>query len=146
MFTREVFQGGGVAHLLPAVVEGPFTISGVEVEPLPVRHGAVTTFGYRVGDLAYVPDAKEIPGETRERLRGLDLLILDALSYNPKHPTHLSVGQALEIVEAVQPRRVLLTHMMHRVDHHHFRDQCAEHECEVPAHVGLSCDGQVLEL
>jgi len=146
MFTRETYQGGGVAHLLPHLVSGPFRIGEVEIEPLPVSHGTVETVGYRLGGLAYLPDAKQVPEATRARLRNLDLLILDALSFNPRHPTHLSVGEALEIIAEAQPRRALLTHIMHRIDHHRFREQCAEAGLEVPPNAELARDGQTLEL
>jgi phosphoribosyl 1,2-cyclic phosphate phosphodiesterase len=146
MFTREVFQGGGVAHLLPNVVEGPFVAADVEIVPLPVEHGAVVTNGYRIGRFAYVPDAKRIPEATLDLLRGLELLIIDSLSFNPGHTTHLSVSQALEVVRAVEPERVYLTHMMHRIDHNRFPEQCEEHGIELPENVRLSHDGLVLEV
>lgn len=146
MFSREAYQGGGVAHLLPHVVEGSFEVLGQEIECLPVEHGTVDVVGYRLGGLGYVPDAKRIPPATLERLRGLDLLILDALSFNPRHPTHLSVGEAIDIVAEVQPKRALLTHMMHRIDHRCFREQCAEHGLDLPAELGLARDGMVIEL
>lgn len=146
MFTRETFQGGGVAHLLPTPVEGPFEVQGVEVVPLPVEHAAVTTHGYRIGPLGYIPDVKVVPEETLRRLAGVDVLILDALSFNPKHPVHFSVGQALEVIDTVAPRRAFLTHMMHRIDHYRWREQCAEHGITPPPEVELSHDGLVIDL
>lgn len=146
MFTREVYQGGGVAHLLPHPVVGPFAVGGVEITPVPVEHGAVATCGYRLGALAYVPDAKIIPPQSRRLLRGVDLLILDALSFNPKHPTHLSVGEALEIIHEVAPRRAYLTHMMHRIDHRTFPQQCSDNGITLPPEVQLAYDGLELAL
>jgi phosphoribosyl 1,2-cyclic phosphate phosphodiesterase len=146
MFTKETFQGGGVAHLLPTEVIDRFEVLGVELTPLPVEHGAVPTVGYRLGPLGYVPDAKVVPETSIERLRGVEVLIIDALSFNPKHPTHLSVGQALEIIDAVAPQRALLTHMMHRIDHYRFPEQCEEQGIHLPQSVELCHDGQELEL
>jgi phosphoribosyl 1,2-cyclic phosphate phosphodiesterase len=146
LFTRATYQGGGVAHLTPTAVEGPFEAAGVELTPVPVSHGTVVTYGYRLGALGYVPDAKEISEISLRLLRGVDTLILDALSFNPGHPTHLSVGQALEVIDAVAPRRAYLTHMMHRIDHHRFPEQCAEQRIALPPGVALSYDGLQLEV
>lgn len=146
MFTKATFQGGGVAHLVPEAVEGTFEAVGVELTPVPVTHGTVVTYGYRLGTFGYVPDAKEIPETSLSLLRGVDTLILDTLSFNPKHPTHLSVGQALEVIDAVAPRRAYLTHMMHRIDHHRFSEQCAEQGITLPEGVALSYDGLRMEV
>ena len=141
MFARQELQGGGIAHLVPHTVEGPFAVGGVEVVPLPVEHGTVPTQGYRIGPLGYVPDVKRMPESTLDLLAGVDTLIIDALSFNPRHPTHLSVGEAVAIARRLQPRRTWLTHIMHRLDHRHFADQCRREGVELPPEVALSWDG-----
>ncbi|HTE20290.1 MAG TPA: MBL fold metallo-hydrolase [Armatimonadota bacterium] len=146
LFTREAYQGGGVAHLAPHAVNGTFEIDGVEVTPVPVEHAAVATVGYRLGKLGYVPDAKVIPPKSLRKLRGVDLLILDALSFNSRHPTHLSVAEALAVAAEVAPRRVFFTHIMHRLDHDRFPEQCAEKGISLPENARLSYDGMVLEV
>lgn len=114
-------------------VEGPFEIFGETVEPLLVWHGRLPVTAFRIGAFAYVTDCSEIPPETMERLSGLDLLVIDALRYEP-HPTHLSIAQAVEIIEALTPRRALLTHLCHDVDH-----EAAD--AELPDHISLAYDG-----
>ena len=66
------------------------------------------------------------------------------LSFNPRHPTHLSVGEALEISDALKPRETYFTHIMHRLDHRYFPDQCKEMDIELPDNAYLAYDGQVI--
>ena len=146
MFTKETFQGGGVAHLLPHSVEGAFEVEGVELMCIPVHHGAVTTFGYRIGNMGYVSDVKQFMDGSLELLDGIEILVLDALSFNPKHPTHLSVGEAVEVTETLGVRKTYFTHLMHRIDHRYFSDQCVENEVDLPDTVELAFDGQVISL
>jgi len=146
LFTRDTFAGGGVAHLVPTVVEETFAVGDVELTPIPVEHGAVETVGYRLGALGYVPDVKRFRPGSLDRLRGVEVLILDALSFNPKHPTHFAVSEALEAIDRIAPRQAYLTHMMHRIDHYRFPEQCAEQGITLPPQVALAHDGLVVEL
>ncbi len=146
MFSKQTYQGGGVAHLIPQAVSDRFEACGVEFLPVPVTHGAVATYGYRVGPLGYVPDVKLMPDASLGLLQGVDVLIIDALSFNPRHPTHLSVGEAVEISECLGPEQTYFTHIMHRLDHRTFPDQCAEQGVDLPDNVGLAYDGQVIEV
>ncbi len=81
-----------LAHEGRVVVEGPGGV--IEAIPLPVEHGNEPSLGFRFGNAAYVPDVSLIPPRSLEHLRGLDLLIIDALRETP-HPTHYSVSDAL---------------------------------------------------
>ena len=90
----------------------------------------------RSGSLAYCTDVSSIPPETYPLLEGLDILVIDALRYR-HHPTHLTVDQALEIIDRVKPRRAYLTHIAHDIQH-------ADLEARLPEHVFLAFDGLVL--
>lgn len=116
---------------------------GVEIAGrpwLPVRlmHGRVPIVGYRVGDFAYCTDCSEIPPESMGLLAGLDVLALDALRPRP-HPTHLTIDQALAVVEKLKPRRTYFTHIAHDVLH-------AELEAQLPKHVYLAYDGLTIDV
>jgi phosphoribosyl 1,2-cyclic phosphate phosphodiesterase len=97
----------------------PVTIEGeggpLAFEPLPQIHGDIISVGFRIGRLAYCPDVSAWPDETAERLGGLDVLIIDALQYKP-HPTHFSLGEALEWIDRLKPARGVLTHMLSPLD------------------------------
>lgn len=118
---------------IPRELDGPFELFGTTIEPLLVWHGSMPVTAYRIGRMAYVTDCNRIPAETMERLRALDLLILDALRYRP-HPTHFSIPEALEVIEELKPKQALLTHLCHEVDH-------AAAEAGLPPHVRLAYDG-----
>jgi len=146
MFDKNRFQGGGIGHLIPYSIESKFELCGFEITPIHIQHAAVVTFGYRLDNMAYIPDVKRIPEESKTLLYNLDVLILDALSFNPGHPTHLSVGEAVDIINELNPKQAYFTHIMHRLDHRHFREQCEEQGIIVPSNTSLAYDGQIMEI
>lgn len=95
----------GIAFRLPTEEGGE-----INILPLDQDHGSVRSMGFRVGELAYCNDVVNIPEESMECLTGLDVLIVDALRYEP-HPTHAHVAKALEWVERLKPRQTILTNL-----------------------------------
>jgi phosphoribosyl 1,2-cyclic phosphate phosphodiesterase len=134
--------GGGLPQLVPHVIGGEFETCGLRVMPVPVVHGKGEVTGFRFGDAraqaAFITDCNLIPDESLEKLRGLDLLIIDALRYKP-HPTHLHVEQSLAYVAELEPRRALLTHIGHDIKHN-------EASRGLPKNVELAYDGLSIEL
>jgi len=117
----------------------PFTALGAEVTPVRLLHGpTVPVLGFRFGNVAYCTDVNAIPPESMARLRDLDVLVLDCLRREP-HATHFGLSEALAIVEQLQPKRTLLTHMSHNFDHD-------ATNAELPAGVELAYDGLELAL
>jgi phosphoribosyl 1,2-cyclic phosphate phosphodiesterase len=125
-------------ELAPVVIEGPFELFGQRWEPLELPHGRGTVLGYRVGGFAYCTDCHDVPAGARERLKGLDTLIIDGLRPRP-HPTHLSHEQALGIIADLKPRRAFLTHLSHDMKH-------ADIEATLPAQVRVAYDGMKIEV
>jgi phosphoribosyl 1,2-cyclic phosphate phosphodiesterase len=119
-----------------------FTISGeggpITFRPLPQEHGDIISLGYRVENIAYCPDVSGFPDATAALLGGLDLLVIDALQYKP-HPSHFSLGEALEWVERLKPKKALLTHMHIPLDY----DEVMR---GTPDHVEPAYDGQRFEV
>jgi phosphoribosyl 1,2-cyclic phosphate phosphodiesterase len=103
-----------LAHPLTPFV--PATIAGLPVLPLPVPHGDMTVLGYRIGLLGYVTDAKQVEPDVIAALRGVEVLVVNALFDRP-HPTHLSIDEAVAVGRAVGAARTLLTHLTHRHGH-----------------------------
>jgi phosphoribosyl 1,2-cyclic phosphate phosphodiesterase len=124
---------GGKPDLILHEIDGPFAPFGEEIIPIPVMHGRLPITGFRFADLAYVTDAKEIPDTSLELLRDLDALVLNALRER-SHPTHLSISEAVEIIQAVRPRRAYLVHLSHETSH-------AEVERLLPAEAEVAWDG-----
>lgn len=105
----------------PRPITKQFTIGDLNIHPIPVIHGTVETHGYRIDtrdgfSFAYLPDVKTIPEESMNLLGNLDLLIIDSLRHAP-HSTHLSLPEAIAIVETLSPKRTVLTHISHELDH-----------------------------
>ena len=112
-------------------------IVGMDVLPLRFSHGPTTVFGYRFGPIAYLPDVKEVPPAEREALKGLEVLVLNAL-FHRSHPTHLSIPEAVETALAIGAKRTFLTHLTHETGH-------AALEAELPPEVRPAYDGLVVE-
>ena len=110
---------------------------GIDFIRVPVLHGKQTIAGYRVGNMAYLTDASEIPAESLPLLEGLDILILAALRREP-HPTHMNLATAIQTVEKIAPKRAFFTHISHGLDHN-------TTNAELPAHIQLAHDGLKLD-
>ena len=93
-----------------------FELAGVNVLPVQVIHGGMRVAGFRIGDCAYITDTNEVPPESIAKLKGVRLLILDALRRAP-HPTHMSLPKALETAEKIGVERVFFTHINHDLEH-----------------------------
>jgi phosphoribosyl 1,2-cyclic phosphate phosphodiesterase len=95
----------------------PFSVLGAEVIPLRLSHGPhCQVLGFRFGNVAYCTDTNAIPAESMDKLRGLDVLILDCLRREP-HSTHFSMAEALAVATELAPRRTLFTHISHDLEH-----------------------------
>jgi phosphoribosyl 1,2-cyclic phosphate phosphodiesterase len=115
-----------------------FEVCGREWLPVPLVHGRFRVMGFRIGGFAYCTDCNEIPAGSMEMLRGLEVLIIDALRPRP-HPTHLSFEQALAVIEELKPKRAFFTHLSHDVGH-------AEIEAGLPGNVRVGFDGLRIEV
>jgi phosphoribosyl 1,2-cyclic phosphate phosphodiesterase len=121
----------GSAHALEPGVAA--RIGDLDVIPLAVPHGRMRVFGYRIGPIGYVTDAKTIPDDVCALLSGVKVLVLNAL-FHESHPTHLSFGEAVAISRRIGVERTFLTHLTHHDAH-------ADLEAELPAGVFPAFDG-----
>lgn len=115
-----------------------FDVFGLAVEPLLLHHGRGFVYGYLFGSAAYLTDHSHLPEATLSRLRGLDVLFLDALRHKP-HPTHTTLGQALRYVEELQPKHAYFTHISHDLPHE-------KTEASLPDNARLAYDGLRIEI
>lgn len=115
-------------------VEDNFVAAGIEVVPVKAMHKDLPVLGFRLGEVAYITDANYIaPGELA-KLKGVKLLVVNALR-REKHFSHFSLPEALEVIEHVAPQRAYLTHISHEMGTH------AETSALLPQGVELACDG-----
>jgi phosphoribosyl 1,2-cyclic phosphate phosphodiesterase len=112
-------------------------IGDADVVAIAVPHGHVTVFGYRIGPVGYVTDAKAIPAAAIDKLRGVDVLVVNAL-FRTEHPTHLSLSEAIAVAREIGAGRTYLTHLTHENFH-------ADLEAELPRGVAPAFDGLVVK-
>ena len=124
---------------LRIIDDKPFSIQGIEIIPLPVMHLRMPVYGYRFGNFSYITDANFIPDETLERLKGTEVLVLNALQHE-RHVSHFNLTEALAMAEKINPKKTYLLHMSHKLGLH------AAIEKELPANVRLAYDGLQLDL
>jgi phosphoribosyl 1,2-cyclic phosphate phosphodiesterase len=110
-----------------------FTVLGQRVVPIPLIHAQFRVLGFRFADVAYCTDVNRIPEGSFALLKGLRVLILDALRYRP-HPAHFGLNEALEVIAQLRPERAYLTHLSHEFDHEPLSRQ-------LPPNVQLAYDG-----
>jgi phosphoribosyl 1,2-cyclic phosphate phosphodiesterase len=132
----------GYLRPVPHVIEGPFQLGDTLITPLPVPHGKLMVNGYLFSRgneklVAYLSDCSAVPDEIVKQMMEVKILIIDALRHKP-HPTHLSVGQALEVASKAKAGRTFFTHICHELPQ--------SDETKLPAGVGIAYDGLKLLL
>ena len=131
--------GGGIPQLIPNQLEDKtYTFGDIPVTPLDIRHGKLIINGFRFKDCAYITDCSGIPDNTRKKLNGLKILILNALGFKP-HSTHFNLYQALEAAKEINAERTILTHINHQFDHEKVSR-------DLPEGVELALDGMRVDL
>lgn len=119
----------------------PFVVGAMRIEPLPIVHGRVDTYGFRLDaggrSLGYVPDCKRMADAAVERFHGVDVMILDGLRHRT-HPTHQTLEEAVALLGRIGARQSYLTHLCHDLDH-------GETQMALPAGLSVSHDGLILE-
>ena len=131
-------KGGGIPKIDAHVIDGPFTVAGVRVIPVPLWHGDTPILGFRFGRFAYLTDCSGFPDASWSLVAGVDTLVIDALR-DKKHSTHFNVEEAVDAVKRIAPRRAYFTHMAHDLGY-------AETNARLPAGMELAYDGLVLDV
>ncbi|MGF1607699.1 MAG: MBL fold metallo-hydrolase [Rhodothalassiaceae bacterium] len=109
-------QGYPVIGRAVKIAPQPFRIGDIDVRPFVQGHGAITSLGFRFGDLAYSTDVNALDAAALEALAGVRIWIVDAVRYHP-HPSHAHLDQALDWIAQVRPARAILTHMAPDMDY-----------------------------
>ena len=117
----------------------PFTIEETIITPIKVLHYKLPVFGFRIKNFVYLTDVSEISEIEKEKMKGADLIILDALR-KKSHVSHFNLEQALDLLKELNPKQALLTHISHFMG---LNDNINK---ELPDHINLAYDGQVVIL
>jgi len=129
----------GATSLDIQVLRKPVTFRDVTITPLPVKHGCVNVMGFRMNDISYLTDVKDIPEPTRKLIRGSRLMVLSGLRWEPEHPTHLTIPEARKLADEMNIPQTYLIHMNSYVNHE-------KSNRKLPEHVQLAYDQLTLEI
>jgi phosphoribosyl 1,2-cyclic phosphate phosphodiesterase len=135
----EQYYPGIPRFALRLVNNDPFQVNGIDIIPLHVLHLRLPVMGFRIGDFSYITDAKFIPQETLERLKGTRTLVLNALQ-REQHISHFNLEEAIEMVQKIEPEKAYFTHISHKLGRH---SKVSE---ELPDNISLAYDGLQLSL
>lgn len=116
-----------------------FYVKGKPIIPLLIQHGDLPIFGFRLDNLVYITDAKYIDESEIKKIRGCDVLVVNALRIK-EHPTHFNLDEALAFIEKINPRHAYLIHISQDLGF------CAEVEKILPKNVSLAYDEQQIKL
>lgn len=115
-----------------------FVAGGLNIQPIHVWHYKLPILGYRIDNFAYITDAKTIDQEQKDKLKDLDVLVLNALQQKP-HISHFTLEEALELIDELKPKKAYLTHISHYLGLH------AEVDAKLPEGVSLAYDGLTVD-
>lgn len=134
-FVHKTYPGVPRIYLQEVKAGIPFYIRQTKILPLQVMHGKLLILGYRIGErLGYITDMLTMPEESYEQLKGVDVLIINALRLQ-KHTTHQNISEALVTAERIGAKETYFIHMSHHAGTH------AELSSKLPSHVHLAYDG-----
>ena len=125
----------GAPSVKPNLVDNiPFLVDGVSVVPIEVMHGNLPVTSYRIEDFAYLTDVKLVLESEKEKLKNLDVLVVNALRIE-EHPTHFNLKEAIDFVQEIKPKKAYFTHISHKLGFH------AEVSKNLPENIFLAYDG-----
>jgi phosphoribosyl 1,2-cyclic phosphate phosphodiesterase len=116
-----------------------FQIGGKNIIPIEALHGKLPVLGFKIDNFAYLTDVKTIEERELEKLKGIEVLVINALRYE-EHHSHLNLPQALELIEEIKPKKTYLTHISHLLGFH------KEVEKKLPKNVFLAYDTLKIKL
>ncbi|MCH5216731.1 MAG: MBL fold metallo-hydrolase [Muribaculaceae bacterium] len=137
-FREHLYPGVAKLNLNEISDSDIFVVNGISVTPLLVLHYQLPILGFRIGDFAYITDAKTIPQSTMEKLYGIKTLIINSLRIEP-HFSHMCLDESLDVISKIKPDISYLIHMNHGIGFHH------QMEAKLPEGVKLAYDGLEVE-
>lgn len=134
IFTTENKYPSAPSVIVNEIENKPFVLGDLKVIPIEVKHGKLSIFGYRFDKLAYLTDVSFINDIEKQKLKKLNVLVINALRIKD-HPTHFNLEKALQLINEVKPKKAYITHISHKLGFH------TEVEKKLPKNVYLAYDG-----
>jgi phosphoribosyl 1,2-cyclic phosphate phosphodiesterase len=139
IFTTKNRYPGAPRVAVNLVSKTSFELDGIKITPIEVLHGDLPVTCYRFKDVAYLTDVKTISEVEKAKLKGVKVLIVNALRLE-EHATHFNLKEALSFVNDIKPEKAYLTHISHLLGFH------KEVEKTLPENVFLAYDGLCIEV
>ncbi|WP_423148179.1 MBL fold metallo-hydrolase [Rubrolithibacter danxiaensis] len=134
------FKYPGVPLLnLHKIDNKPFEVSGIEFIPIEVMHYKLPVYGFRIGNFTYITDAKTISEAEKEKIKGSEVLVINALQ-KENHISHFTLEEAISLAKEINAPVTYFTHIGHKMGRHE------EILKELPEGIKLAYDGLVLNL
>lgn len=130
---------GAPAFTMHLVNNEAFRVEGTVITPIKINHGKLPILGFKIKNLVYITDASSIDDFEKEKLKNLDILIINCLRKEPSHHSHYILPEVLDLIAELEPKQAYLTHISHHLGFHN------EVDAELPAHVHLAYDGLELD-
>lgn len=121
------------------IVDKAFMVNDIEFLPILVYHHKLPVFGFRIKNFCYITDANFIPEKEKEKIKGCEVLVLNALR-NEKHISHFTLDEAIELVNELKPEKAYFTHISHQLGLHENVQK------KLPKNIFLAYDGLQLEM
>jgi len=134
VFTPPFYPGAPLIQLNTISKDKKFTIENIDIQAIEIIHGELPILGFRFGDFTYLTDVKTISPKEKEKIQGTKTLVLSALRQK-EHHSHLTLEEALALVEEFQPKQTYFIHMSHLLGTHEAVNR------ELPQGVELAYDG-----
>lgn len=139
IFTTENRYPGAPKVIASLIDNNIFNLDGLDVVPIEVMHGKLPVTCYRFNDFAYITDLKTISDKEKDKLKGIKILVVNALRIE-EHPTHFNLQEALDFVKEINPEKTYFSHISHKLGFH------SEVEKQLPKNVFLAYDGLKIEV
>jgi phosphoribosyl 1,2-cyclic phosphate phosphodiesterase len=140
IFSKQTLIGGGIPRINLHPIDRAFSLFNATITPIPVHHGNLQgCFGYRINNIAYIPDLKCIDAATKDIVRNLDCLILNCLRDEREHSTHLILEQSMNLARELSPGQCYFIHMSHDI-HYQLDEKKLDHWMK------FSYDGLCIEI
>lgn len=123
---------------LKTIANQTFDVNGIKVIPIEVMHHKMSVKAFRIGNFTYITDANYISAEEKEKIKGSEVIVVNALRKN-HHISHFTFEEAIELMEELKPKKAFFTHISHQLGTHE------EVSLELPDFIQLAYDGLKIE-
>ncbi len=123
---------------LHSIGKQPFTVNNIVIEPIKLLHYHLPILGFRIENMAYITDASHIEEQELNKLKNLDLLIINALRIE-KHYSHFNLEESIEVAKYLHPKQTYFTHISHYISY----EECSKN---IPPNMALAYDGLTIDL